>query len=131
MATAEEALVARLRADAGVLALVGARIYPLITPQDVLLPAIAYQRISNVIDRAQDGFATRSVTRFQLTCQANSYSGVKALAVACRRALESWVGAASDPAVMASFVDNESDGYGDNAQAPVVRMDVLIHHKEI
>lgn len=130
MATAEEALVARLQVDAGVLALVSTRIYPLITPQDVSMPAIAYQRISNVIDRTHSGFATRSVTRFQLTCQASSYAGAKALAVAVRRALESWVGAASDPAVMASFVDNESDGYGDNVQAPVVRMDVLIAHKE-
>jgi hypothetical protein len=46
----EAALRAVLIAHPDVAALAGGRIYPLILPQNPTLPAIAYQRISNLAD---------------------------------------------------------------------------------
>ena len=63
----EEALYSKLTGDAGVAALVSTRIYPNVVPQDIALPAVAYQRISTVRDMAHDGPTGVAHARFQFT----------------------------------------------------------------
>ena len=130
MATIEEAVYARTVGDAGVAALIGTRCYPLVVPQDAAMPAIAYQRISGAPERSHSGFSGVSETRFQFTCEANSYASAKAVAQALRRCWESFAGTVSNIAIGGAFVENESDGYSEETPAPVVRMDVSIWHNE-
>ena len=56
MATLEEALFSHLTsAPRQTAALIGARLYPLLAPQEQALPAIAYQRVGTQPKMAHDG----------------------------------------------------------------------------
>lgn len=66
---------------------VGARVYPLTLPQDVVLPAVTYQVISDIHtiahnsvqdDPAYTGI-THRFTRVQFSCYASSYDAAEAL----------------------------------------------------
>ena len=129
----EEALYAFLAATAGVTALVSTRIYPQVIPQDAVLPAIAYQRISGPRVHSQSGASGLAYPRFQFTCQAATYSAARQVANAVRAALDGYrgtMGGAGGVSVGAAFVANEIDGYSEESGEHTVRLDVVIYHAE-
>jgi len=134
MATIEEAIYAHLIADSGVSALVSTRIYPLMIPQDIALPAIAYQRISGPRQTAHDGPIEIAAGRFQITCQGTSYGSAKDVANAVRQALDGYAGpvvsGAESVTVEGSFLKNEWDGYEFAGETRVVRLDFMIYYQE-
>lgn len=81
------ALRARLIADAGVSALVGTRIFPMIRPQDSALPAVRYQVISDPRPEHLKGYDGARSSRVQYDCFAETYLGARALANAVIAAL--------------------------------------------
>lgn len=129
----EEALYAHLAASAGVAALVSARIYPQTIPQDIALPAIAYQRISGVREYSHGGPSQLAHPRFQFTCQAATYAAAKSLANAVRAALSGYrgtMGGAGGVVVGGCFMVNEVDGFELPGETNVVRLDIVIWHEE-
>ena len=126
---AAEALVYLLGNNAGVATMVGSRVYPQLVPQTAERPAIAYQRISHIPEYSHSGFSSLAKTRFQLTLEGNTHMEALSLALAVRRALGGKTNTVGDLTVV-TFVENESDGYGDTAQVPVVRMDLMMQHNE-
>jgi hypothetical protein len=126
---AAEALVFLLGSNAGVATMVGSRVYPQIVPQTADRPAIAYQRISAIPEYSHSGFSSLTRTRYQLTLEGNTHMEALSLALAVRRALAGKTNTVGDLTVV-TMVENESDGYGDTAQVPVVRMDLMMQHNE-
>ncbi len=84
----EADLVRYLEANAGVSALVGDRIYPLMIPERATLPAIRYQGISMGSEVAHTGPSGLARHRIQLTVHAATYAIAQAVATALRRALD-------------------------------------------
>lgn len=84
----ESDLLAVLEGNAGVSALVGARIYPLILPQRVTLPAIRYQVISTIPQPTHNGASGLRQYRIQLSVHAATYSAAQAVAEALHTALD-------------------------------------------
>lgn len=84
--SAEQTVYNTLKNDAGVAALVGTRIYPLVLPQNPTYPAISYQRISTrpVQTRGGNGLA---FVRMQVDCFATGYTAAKQLSDAVVSAL--------------------------------------------
>jgi hypothetical protein len=135
MATIEEAIYAHLITDAGVSALASTRIYPQTIPQDIDLPAIAYQRISGPRISAHDGPTGLARARMQLTCQASTYTAAKGLAMAARRALDGYAGIVTTTGndtveIEAAFLANEWDGYEVVTGQSTVRVDFMILYAE-
>lgn len=130
--TVEEALYTHLTDDAGVAALVSARVYPLVAPQDVARPYLVYQRISTPRVRSHSGPSGLAHPRFQITAVASTYGSARSLANAVRAALDGYSGAMGDaPGVQtAGFLDNEAENYLDDIPAYVVRMDFILWHAE-
>ena len=126
---AAEALVYLLGANAGVSTMVGGRVFPQIVPQTAGRPAIAYQRISATPEYSHSGFSSLTRTRYQLTLEGNTHMEALSLALAVRRALAGKTNVVGDLTVV-TMVENESDGFGDTAQVPVVRMDLMMQHNE-
>lgn len=124
-----EALVYLLGNNSGVSTMVGARVYPQLVPQEAPRPAIAYQRISSIPEHSHSGFSSLTRTRYQLTLEGNTHLEALTLARAVRRALDGVRNTVGDLTVV-TMVENESDGYGDTAQVPVVRMDLTMTHNE-
>lgn len=83
----EQTLYAVLKNDSAVSALVGTRIYPLVMPQDGLLPAVVYQRVSTVPITSLDGDSGLDAVRMQSSCWATTYLGARILADAVRAAV--------------------------------------------
>ena len=86
-------------------------------------------RISHIPEYSHSGFSSLAKTRFQLTLEGNTHMEALSLALAVRRALGGKTNTVGDLTVV-TFVENESDGYGDTAQVPVVRMDLMMQHNE-
>ena len=126
---AAEALVFLLQSNTGVATMVGGRVYPQLVPQTAERPAIAYQRISHIPEYSHSGFSSLARTRFQLTLEGNTHMEALSLALAVRRALGGKTNTVGDLTVV-TMVENETDGYGDTAMVPVVRMDLMMQHNE-
>ena len=126
---AAEALVFLLENNTGVATMVGSRVFPQLVPQGQPAPAIAYQRISHIPEHSHSGFSSLTRTRFQLTLVGNTHAEALNLALAVRRALSGVRNTVGDLTVV-TMVENETDGYGDTAQVPVVRMDLMMTHNE-
>jgi hypothetical protein len=111
---------------AGVSALVGTRIYPMFAPQDVALPAIAYQRVSGGREYSHSGDSSLLRPRLQVLCIDDGYAGAKALAAAVTAALSAHSGTHGNVEVQASFLDAEADEYGELNRQWVVRQDWIL-----
>ena len=95
----EEGLVAHLRADAGIQALVGNgdspetyRIFQELLPQEVTYPVLSYQRISSPHEATLDGRSTFTPARIQVDCHAETPSAASGLAAAVNTALNGVTG---------------------------------------
>lgn len=128
--TLEEGWYAHLAADSGVAALVSTRIYPLVMPQDVDLPAIAYQKISGPRDHVHEGPSGLVTARMQVTCLGSSYSAAKGLSEAVRVAVDGFSGTMGTVTVNAALLVNEVDSWADGFEAPVVRLDFMVWYQE-
>jgi hypothetical protein len=106
---------------AGVVGVVGTRIYPLNLPQPPTYPAITYSRISN---SGQDGTSTIKQSRWQVDCWANTYVGSQTLAAAVKAFAEEWH---DSPGIEWARVVNEIDDYDDDAKAYRIIVDLILH----
>lgn len=84
----EQDVYDRLAADATVAGLVGTRIYPVLLPQNVAMPAIVYSRVASVPHDDLELAQNHESARVQVDCWADSYPGAKALAAAASAALQ-------------------------------------------
>lgn len=127
---AEKAIYARLAAVAGVTALVGTRIYPVLAPQNPTFPHLVYQRIS--AERIGNlGADTDMVeSRVQVSCFADSYSGTKELADAVRLALQRADGTFGGVTVDDMWIESDQDIYDPQTRDHFVAIDVLVRHRE-
>ena len=129
----EEALQYHLVNDTDVKALISARAYPNVIPQDADLPALAYQKISWLGGMAHDGPTGIAWPRFQITAQANTYSEVVDLIKKVRIALDGFagtMGGAGGVTIEGGFVKNVFDGYEFATERETRRLDVVLWHQE-
>jgi hypothetical protein len=126
MASIEEAVYSRMTGFAELSALIATRLYPVLIPQEVDAPAVAYQVISSVPARSHTSFNSTE-TRVQFTCQAATYANAKAVSKAVRHCWESFRGTVDGILIGSAFVENELDT---GPEAAVRRVDVRIRHDE-
>src|SRR5690606_23466798 len=116
MAVEVEVLVRqRLLVSPEVSALVGTRIFPVGGRPDegpeAALPAITYQRVSNRRLTSHQGSSGASLPLVQLSCWAETWSEVRAVAAAVRRALDGWIDYSSDPPIHGVTIEGDLDEY--------------------
>jgi hypothetical protein len=85
-------IVAHVKADAGLVAACGGRIYPLTLPQHPTLPALTYQRIDGPREVSHTGDSGLEHPRYQFDCWATTYLEAEALATAMMRAFAGQLG---------------------------------------
>ena len=124
--TAEQALFELLTHDAGVSAIVGDRVYPVRLPDEVVLPAMVYAKVSCIRYASHGGPSKLASSRFQLDCYSADYLEAKRLALAAVAALHGKKGGD----IQAAFNDNETDGFSADDGVFRVTADILIWHRE-
>jgi hypothetical protein len=80
---------------------VGARIYPLIAPQNPTYPFIIYQRIGTIPAYALDGFGSLSNVSMQFDCYATNYGTIRSLSSALHTVMQA--------ATFKSILNNDMD----------------------
>ena len=85
-------LVAHLKSDVTLTALIGTRIYPLTAPQNVVKPYATYRVIGNKGNQCLQGGVYQKDKRFQIDCWSLTYSNVKAIEEAVIKRLEGFKG---------------------------------------
>ncbi len=102
----ENVIYQHLINHAGLAPLVGARVYPLMLPQDSPLPAIVYQRISTVPEITHGDTSPISRSRFQFSCWAGDYDAARDVAVQLRAALHGTGLTQVGPALLQNEIDD-------------------------
>lgn len=129
----EAALVAELKAHAGLAALIGTRIYPLKLPQSATFPAVTYQRISGPRVSCMGGDSLAH-PRFQFDCWATGYLDALDVAAQVRAALQrtsGTIGSGSNTASgVAIYLINEIDDYEPDTEYYRVTLDFIVWHEE-
>ena len=128
---AEVAVVAILKADAAVNALIDERVYPLELRQGTQFPAISYQRISTQRDSNMGVDTGVVIARVQVNSYAERYGEAKELNDAVRAALQRYRGTIAGVEILDSFIDNEFDYRSEAADMYGVLTDYQIHYREI
>lgn len=123
----ETILFTRLSTYAGLAALVGSRIYPIIMPQGVTYPAVTYQRIAT---EPRESCMVEDVgwarARMQVTAWAETFSAARAIIEQVRGALQRWI----TTGVQGCFIVAEYDLYDDEALKFGAAIDVHVVYTE-
>jgi len=98
------------------------RVYGKTAPQNVIVPYILYFKTSPSRDYTHDGFSGLHRPRIQISCFANTYGQVKAMAKEVVEAVEAW----SPPA----FVAGEQDMFEEDTGLYHVPVDFFIHYED-
>ncbi|PRP71502.1 hypothetical protein BUE93_05750 [Chromobacterium amazonense] len=122
------AAIVELLAVPAVAALVGDRVYPVELPDEPVLPAVAYQVISERPKRGGKRLPGVRSSSLQLSIVAADYDAAYAVAWAIRRRLEGWCGEVGGM-VLYDAMEEDSRDVGD-AAPHVVAMTWRIHWKE-
>jgi hypothetical protein len=129
-AQVQEAIVARLAADATVAALVGARISPAPLPQDTAFPAITYLRVTGRPERVMGNAPTLNSPLIQIDCWSQSYGQASQLAAAVLAALTSYSGTYTGPNgsvdILGILVEDQRDQPDPDPQLARVSVDVTV-----
>jgi len=129
-----EALYSYLSSYAGLTALVGNRIYPLILPQGVTLPAVTYTQISGPRVHCMGSDPGLTHPRFQVSVWAESYSDMATVAAQVRAALQDYSGTmGGDDGVVVQriFLEDETDrNFEPNTKTFRRDLDFIIWHEE-
>lgn len=111
---AEKVVKSLLAADAGVTAIIGAKLWGGVAAQDEEPPFVVYRKIATTRDEGMDpdeitpGAATCIVrAQIEITCVAAQYEGMKTLGEAVRNALAYQRGTVAGVELLGIFIDSE------------------------
>lgn len=130
MAYLETALTYALGHHAGLIALVGSRIYPMMVPQGAALPAVTYQRISGERIHAMVDDPGLASPRIQVDAWGSTYSSAKAVAAQVIDCLQRWSGVVETVTVQDTYFQGDQDLYDQETERWQVSMDFIIWHLE-
>lgn len=121
MAEIEVAIGTALKAHAGLSALVGARVYPAVLPEQQPLPAVVFHRISAVREHAFGlGDPPAASVRFQFDCWGDTYQESVLTSKQVRKAA---IGMMADGYDV--IIDTELDDYDPESKRHRRHVDVL------
>ena len=128
--TVEAAIYSILTGDATVSSLVGTRIYPVMAPQDAVLPGIVYKRISTDRLSALSADIGVAEARFQFDCYAATFDQAKIVSEAVRGALQRYKGTAGGTTIRDTVMEDEDDDFIDSTDEHRSRLDITIVYEE-
>jgi hypothetical protein len=119
----ESVMVAAVKADSAIAAIVGEKVYPDLAPDDAL-PCLVYEQTGGGPLQAADGSGPDTVVNYRWTCRATTRLGVRALADALAALLDGWSTSTGTPLVSSCTLENESGDwdYRSDDSSEVVRI---------
>jgi hypothetical protein len=112
----EEAVYTALTASGTLTALVSTRIYPFMLPQEIVLPAIVFFRVSGLRTPVMGVDLGLMESRIQVIIWADSLLATRTISDAVRGVMERWRATHGSVVIKDSLLDSESDGYNDDIE---------------
>ena len=126
--SAEKAILNILTNDAGVTALVGQRVRPIIEHQKQALPYVTYQAIATDHVETMDGSAGLAMRSLQINCYSSTALEAEAIIEAVRVALQGKKGTYNG--VVVGGIIN-ADGPRDLPQSPNAAKETMVYAKSV
>lgn len=123
----EQALYTRLSGFAGLITVL---IYPDILPQNAVLPAVTFQKITTERVSAMGSDTGIARARFQMDSWGRDYAGVKAVAAQVRAALQRFRGTIGSDEILEVFILNEVDLFEPDTLIFHTAQDYEVNHRE-
>ena len=120
-----EALRAYLLSKTEIAGIVGGRIYPVILPQDVVLPAISYQLITQPVELNVTGEYRRSAY-FQIDCWAKNYLDAVSLCDKVESALNGYSGSMGSVNAILAYISARRDMHDETVEEYRAAVDTTI-----
>lgn len=114
----ESDLYTHLVSDVTLQGLISTRLYPLLRPQDSLLPAITYQRVATVRNYNIEQDQNLNDVRIQYNIFASTYRETKAIAERMITLLSGYRGTIGGSLVNGIFLELETDEYDEEKNIP-------------
>jgi hypothetical protein len=119
----ETRIYSLLSSDVTIKQRVNTRIYPVVMPQDVTLPAISYQRISSDPANTLSGFSGLKQSSVAINAWARTYDEAKQIAAEIHAAMEK-------ATAFKCVLINDMDGYDQDINLYVVSHDYSCWNQE-
>lgn len=126
----ESKIFDRLSGDAGITALVATRIYPNIKPENAIMPAIVFHRISSIRYPAMRADSNVMKARFQFDIFADTYDAANAIRIAMIPVVNRWRDMITPPNLFDTFIVNELDLYEAERKQSHIAVDVELQYYE-
>lgn len=132
----EAAIRSALVANAGVSAIIGSKVFPVLAPASADLPFVTWRRISVQRQQGLSGPIGMPSVLLSVDLFAETYEAVRELADAVRLCLDGWGGTTNNVRVANVSLTNEADGFvtlagGDLPPVYTVQMTFSILWQEI
>lgn len=126
----EAAIYYKLTNASAITNVVSTRIYPIELPQNVVYPAVTYQRVSTVRNNALDIPLGVTTIRLQTDCYGISLSTAQQIADLIREELNGFNGTVQTIKIYSIFADDERHFFEENLEQKRVMVDYLITFSE-
>ena len=120
----EEILVSYIKAN-GI-----SRIYPLVLPQKITLPALTYQKIAGTFEHSMGGDSGFAYPDYQIVCYAKTYTEVKETAKTLRLLLQNLSIVIGEINIQAVLLENEIDDYEEQTELYSVLLEFRIFYND-
>lgn len=130
MALLETALVSALEDHPGLGDLIGDKIYPLMVPQGIALPAVTYRRVSGERIHAMVDDPGLASPRIQVDAWGATYASAKAVAEQVIACLQRWSGTVETVIIQDTYFQGDTDIYDPDTERWQISMDFIIWHLE-
>lgn len=110
----EEAILTELLLKPAITDLVGKRIYYVKAPQDVAIPYLVFQKISEISTHSHQGYSHLKEARFQFSAFATTYIGSKTINAQLQTILDGFTGVMGGSGgleIGLCLLDDETDLY--------------------
>ena len=129
----DQALTEYLQGYAGLVAIVGGRVYALIAPDDPLTPYVVFRRVSTPREHTQSGAAGMAQPRFQIECWGETKLVCVQAIEQVRFALDGFkgqMGVTYPVTVGDAYCEGDNDDYDHATRLYGAMVDVRIRHEE-
>lgn len=130
MAEAEKSLTMKLKADAGVQALVNTRVFFAEAPQNPPIPFVLMTRVGTDHVHSLTGSSGLANARIQVDCYAKTQKEARAVATAVRAVLDGFRGDENDVNVQGVILLDTMDGYEESPELRRVTQDYHVWYNE-
>ena len=126
----ENLIFTRLSTFAGLIPLVGDRIYPNIAPANATMPFVVFRKISEETPPAMGSDSGVVRPRFQFSAFAEDFDAARDVRDQLRAALKRWRDPVGPPVVQATFFVSEIDLYEPDGRTQHLATDYEVNYRE-